>query len=293
MRSIILFTVVLLSAGLCFAQKESLLIGPGDELKVQVFDTPEMNQTVRVTDSGEVPLLFVGDVKVEGLTPGEAADVIEQVLRSKQLMLHPQVAVTVDDYATEQVSIMGQVRSPGTYEITAPVSVLNVLSEAGGLTDVADRHITIQRHGRSQEIVTYFFSNSSEAALEKSVMVYPGDIVVVPKAGIIYVLGDVGKPGGYTMSDNDSRMTVLEALANAGGANKTAIISNIKLIRKTSAGTTEIAVPLRAMQQGKQPDLAMQPDDVLFVPFSYMKNLVFNGSQIVASAGSALIYTHP
>jgi polysaccharide biosynthesis/export protein len=260
---------------------------------VQVFDTPEMEQTVRVTDAGEIPLLFIGNVKVKNLTPGEAARVIEETLKSKQLMIHPQVTVSVQEYATQQVSVMGQVRNPGTYPITAPLPVINVLSQAGGLADGADRNITIERHGDSQRIVKYFLSNSSDAAIQNSVLVYPGDTVIVPKAGIVYVLGDVGRPGGYTMADNDSEMTVLEAIATAGGTNKSAITSKVTLVRKTSNGTTEIPISLGPMERGKQSDVAMQPNDVLFVPFSYMKNLAFNGSQIAASAAGAIIYTHP
>jgi polysaccharide biosynthesis/export protein len=291
MRTLKVFVaIVLCSVAVCFGQTESLLIGPGDELRVQVFDTPEMEQTVRVTDAGEIPLLFIGNVKVENLTPGEAARVIEETLKSKQLMIHPQVTVSVEEYATQQVSVMGQVRNPGTYPITAPLPVINVLSQAGGLADGADRNITIERHGDSQRIVKYFLSNSSDAAIQNSVLVYPGDTVIVPKAGIVYVLGDVARPGGYTMADNDSEMTVLEAVATAGGTNKSAITSKVTLVRKTGNGTTEISISLGPMERGKQSDIAMQPNDVLFVPFSYMKNLAFNGSQIAASAAGAIIY---
>jgi len=289
----VLLLVTIVAAAPCFGQPESLLIGPGDELKIEVFDTPEMDQTVRVTDAGEVPLLFVGNVKVAHFTPGEAARSIEATLRSKQLMTHPQVTVSVEEYASEQVSVMGEVRKPGAFSISAPIPVIAVLSNAGGLTDVADRNITIQRHGDSAQTVNYFLSNSSDAALQNSIMVYPGDIVMVPRAGIVYVLGDVGRPGGYTMSANDSRMTVLEALATAGGTNKTAIISKVKLVRRINNGTTEIPIPLGAIEKGKEADIAMQSNDVLYVPFSYMKNIAFNGSQIAASAAGAIIYTHP
>ena len=277
----------------CLGQRESLLIGPGDELSVKVFDTAEMDQRLRVTDAGEIPLLFVGNVHVAAFTPAEAARAIEETLQRKQLMNHPHVTVHVEEYSSQEVSVIGQVRNPGTYSITTPLPVLKVLSKAGGLTEVADRNITIQRHGDSKQKLNYFLSNRSDTALENSLMVYPGDTVMVPKAGIIYVLGDVGRPGGYTMSDNDSQMTVLEAVANAGGVNKTAIASKVKLVRKTTSGTTEIPISLGAMQKGKRSDIAMQPNDVLFVPFSYMKNIVFNGSQIAASAASAVIYAHP
>ena len=285
--------ISILAAVACFGQTESLLIGPGDALRVQVFDTPEMDQTVRVTDAGEIPLLFIGNVKVANFTPAEAARAIEDTLKAKQFMNHPQVAVSVEEYASQLVSVMGQVRNPGTYPIAAPLPVLTVLSSAGGLTDAADRNITIQRHGDFQRTVKYFLSNSSDIALENSVVVYPGDTVIVPKAGIVYVLGDVGRPGGYTMSDNDSQMTVLQAIATAGGTNKTAIMSQVKLVRKTSDGATQIPIPLGAMQKGKKSDIAMQANDVLFVPFSYMKNIAFNSTQIAASAAGAAIYAHP
>jgi polysaccharide export outer membrane protein len=293
MRILKVLLILIATVVVCFGQTESLLIGAGDQLRVEVFDTPEMSQRVRVTDAGEIPLMFIGNVKVANLTPGEAARAIEDTLKSKQLMTHPQVTVSVAEYATQQVSVMGQVRNPGVFYITAPVPVINLLSNAGGLTDAADRNITIQRHGDSQHTVKYFFSNNSDDALQTSVMIYPGDIVMVPKAGIVYVLGDVGRPGGYTMSNNDSQMTVLEALATAGDTNKTAIISKVKLVRKTINGITEIPISLGAMRKGKQPDIAMQSNDVLYVPFSYMKNLALNASQITASATSAMIYTHP
>ena len=293
MRLLKVLLILIATALGCSGQTESLLIGPGDELEVEVFDTPEMTQRVRVTDAGEIPLMFIGNVKVANLTPGKAARAIEDTLKSKQLMTHPQVTVSVAEYATQQVSVMGQVRNPGVFNITAPVPVINILSNAGGLTDAADRNITIQRHGDSRRTVKYFFSNNSDDALQSSVMVYPGDIVIVPKAGIVYVLGDVARPGGYTMSNNDSQMTVLEALATAGDTNKTAIISKVKLVRKTTNGITEIPISLGAMRKGKQPDIAMQSNDVLYVPFSYMKNLALNASQITAASAGAVIYTHP
>jgi polysaccharide biosynthesis/export protein len=276
----------------CFAQNESLLIGRGDQLHIQVFDTPEMEQHPRVTDSGTVPLLFVGDVKVAGMTPGDAAREVEEALKTKQLMLHPQVAVTVEQYATQNVYVMGQVTNPGAYPISTPMSVVSVLALAGGLADPADRHITIERHSDPAQKVSYFLSNNSEVALSSDVLVYPGDTALVPKAGVVYVLGDVGRPGGYPMTTNDSQMTVLQALAMAGSANKTSILGKARLVRKTPQGAQEVPLQLAQIQQGKRPDIQMQPDDVLFLPFSWMKNVAVNAQGIAASATSAVIYAH-
>jgi polysaccharide biosynthesis/export protein len=131
---------------------------------------------------------------------------------------------------------------------------------------------------------------SRSNAMTDSVLVYPGDTVLVPKAGVVYVLGDVGRPGGYPMSTNNSQMTVLQAVAIAGSTSKTALPSKVRLVRKTASGIQDIHVSLSAMEKGSEPDLPLQADDVIFVPFSWMKNLALTSSSIAASATSATIY---
>jgi polysaccharide export outer membrane protein len=266
------------------AQKETLLIGPGDLLHFLVYDTPEMELHARVTDAGTVPFNFLGSVKVAGLTPEQAAAEIDRQLVSAGVMRHPQVTVRVEAYATEYVSVMGEVQKPGVYEIDTPHKVVDALALAGGLTAFADRHITIQRFGDSKQKVDYYYSNEGKAALSEDPMVYPGDAVVVSKAPIVYVLGDVLKPGGYPVNTNDSQMTVLEAVALAGYANHTAAVSKSKLVRKTSTGVKEIDLPLGAMEKGKTPDVALLPDDVVYIPFSFIRNIGVNGQGILASA---------
>ena len=272
------------------AQNETLLIGRGDLLHLQVYDTPEMEQHARVTDSGTIPFSFLGTVSVSGLTPAQAAEQIEHRLRAAGIMLHPNVSVRVEAYATQNASVMGQVQKPGSYEIDTGRKVVEVLAMAGGLTDIADRHITIQRSGAAQQKVEYYYSNSALAALSEDPMVYPGDTVVVPRAAVVYVLGDVSKPGGYPINTNNSSMTVLQAIAVAGYANHTAAVGKSKLVRKTPTGVQEIDLPVGAMQKGKLPDIALLPDDVVYVPFSFMRNIVVNGQGILASATSAAIY---
>src|SRR5580692_5286253 len=201
-----LYLVVLGVPTNSLAQKETLLIGPGDTLHVQVYDTPEMEQRARVTDAGDLPLSFLGDVKVVNMTPGQAAKEIEQRLIASAIMLHPQVTVRVDLYATQNVTVMGQVMKPGAYETDTRRKVVEVLALAGGLTDVADRHITIERHGDSNHKFDYYYSNIAGTALDDDPMVYPGDTVIVPKVAVVYVLGDVLKPGGYPVNTNNSKM---------------------------------------------------------------------------------------
>jgi polysaccharide biosynthesis/export protein len=273
----------------CPAQTESLLIGPGDLVQLDVIDTPELEQQVRVSDAGTVTLAFLGEVKVAGQTPSSAAAYITKQFVEKRVMKAPQVTVRIIEYATQEVSILGQVRNPGSYAVTTPQPILKVLALAGGLTDIADRNLTIKRHDTSAK-VNYYLANNADQALSDGVLVYPGDIVVVPKAAFIYVMGDVARPGGYAISTNDSHVTVLQAVAMAGSANKTAIQSHVRLIRKTATGTGETAIHLDAIEKGKQPDLPLEADDVLYVPFSWVKNAAVNASTIAASTSSAAIY---
>jgi polysaccharide export outer membrane protein len=274
------------------AQNESLLIGPGDLLHLQVYDTPEMEQRARVTDAGTIPFNFLGSVSVSGYTPEQAAELIARRLVAAGVMLHPQVTVRVEAYATQNASVMGQVQKPGIYEIDTGRKVVELLAMAGGLTDLADRHITIQRFGPARLKVEYYYSNAAVAALSDDPMVYPGDTVIVPKAAVVYVLGDVLKPGGYPISTNNSRMTVLQAIALAGYANHTAALGKSRLVRETATGVEEIGLEVSAIQKGKKPDVALLPDDVVYIPFSFMRNVGINGQGILASVASAAIYIH-
>lgn len=284
-----LLLLLLTATGLVAQVPESLLIGPGDMLHVQVFDTPELDQHARVTDAGELPLLLGGSVKVSALTPTEAARAIEKALLDGHYLVQPKVLVSVDDYATQKVSVLGEVKTPGAYAIGTPRSVLDVLTLAGGLNELADRKILIERRN-SQEKIPYFVSNKADAAFDTAIQIHPGDTLFVPKAGIVYALGDVGRPGGYTMTNNEGNISVLELVARAGGTNHSAVPSHAKLIRKDGDKYIEIALPLSAMQKGNRIDMALQPGDIVYVPFSYMRSLAMNAGGIAASAAGSVIY---
>lgn len=269
---------------------ESLLIGPGDKLHVQVFDTPEMDQSTRVDDSGDAPVMFLGAVQLGGETPEDAAQTIRTLLIHNNLMQHPQVSVTIEQYGTQDVSVGGEVNRPGSYVITAPRSILDVLDLAGGLSEFADRHIVIQRRNPASKPENYFVSNDPATELSSAVLVLPGDKVIVPRVGIAYVLGDVGRPGGYALSGNDGRTTLLQILAMSGAPNKTAMTSKIRLMRKTADGYVNIPIHVNRINAGKEPDPALTPDDVVTVPFSFTKNFLMTGPTLASSIASSTIY---
>ena len=281
------------AAGLA-ATPESLLIGSGDLLRVQVADTPELDQHPRVTDAGEVPIEGIGNVKVAGLTPAAAATVIHDGLIAAHYMVHPEVIVSVEQYATQNVSVLGEVKAAGAYPIGTPRSILDVLALAGGLNSTADRNIVIQRHGDPANLVHYNFSNDAGQAVAEQVLVNPGDVVLVPRAGIVYVLGDVNHPGGYVMANNESKMTMLQALALAGGLTKTAKQGHARLIRDLNGSYSDRDLSVGDLQEGKIPDIAMQPGDVLYIPFSFGRNIaVLGAGSIAAAAASAAVYAIP
>jgi polysaccharide biosynthesis/export protein len=294
MKKVIFVCLMSLSLAALAQSGESLRIGPGDQIHVTVVDSPELDQHPRVTDAGEVPLIGVGAVKIAGLTPAEAATAVHDKLIAAHYLNHPEVTVTVEQYATQTVSVLGQVRASGAYPIGTARPVVDVLALAGGLNELADRNIVIERRGDPEHPLHYNLANDGVVALQTSVLVYPGDTVIVPKAGIVYVLGDVNRPGGFVMDNNSTELTLLQALARAGGVSRTAKQGHAKLLRKDATGYHETQLSLGEIQKGKQQDIALAPGDVLYVPFSYAKNIAVSGSSgIISSVSSAAVYSMP
>lgn len=271
------------------SKKESLLIGAGDMLHIHVFDTPELEEDARVTDDGKLQLLLGGAVKISGLTPALAASEIEGVLKEKNLLLNPRVLVTVTQFATANVSVVGEVAHPGAYPIGTPQSIFNVLAMAGGLSEAAARTVTIERHNGGEK-VPYFIPNDPNGTKDADLKVDPGDTIIVPRAEIIYVLGDVSKPGGYAMATNDAKLSLLQLIARAGGTMPSAVPSHTKLIRKSSTGYIESTLPLNKIERGDLADIQLRADDVIFVPFSYLRNLGSTSASIIGGVGGAAIY---
>jgi polysaccharide biosynthesis/export protein len=290
MRAFRSVLILFCCVGSCLAQTESLTIGPGDLLHLKVLEAPDLEQATRVSDAGTLTLILGGKVQVAGLTPAEAAVAIERALVEGHYVLTPHVSVTTEQTATENVTILGQVRTPGSYPIATPRPILDVLALAGGLNDLAQRKVTIQRHA-SKERVDYVLSNSANAALDANVPVYPGDTVLVPKADVVYVLGDVNRPGGIAIVTNDSKLSALQALTLAGGTPPNAVPAHSRLIRKQADGThVEIPLQLSAMQKGKEPDIPLECDDIIYVPFSYARNMAVGAGSLVGATSSAAIY---
>ena len=268
----------------------TIKIGPGDLLEITVFDVPEMAQQVRVGADGKAELELLGNTALAGLTAQEAAETIARELRDREFLRRPQVNVLVKEFASQGVSVMGEVQHPGVYQVLGTRSLLDVISMAGGLTNVADTRITVKRRGEADDKVTVKLkTDDADTSVSHDVQIYPGDLVVVPRAGIVYVLGDVNRPGGFVMQDS-GKITLLEALAQAGGASKTASLKSAVLMRKSAQGYVTTKLDVSRIEHGQEPDLELGANDVLFVPSNKLKNALNSTQSVATSIGSASIY---
>jgi polysaccharide biosynthesis/export protein len=264
-------------------------IAPGDLLDISVFDVPELAQQVRVGVDGKAQLALIGNISLAGLTEEQAAEMIAGELRNRNFLVQPQVKVSIKESSTQGVSVLGEVQHPGIYQVMGPRTLPDLLSMAGGLTNVADSRVTIEHRSAPGGNVTVNLKNDDpKTLLATDLQVYPGDLVVVPRAGIVYVLGDVARPGGFVMQ-NDGGITLLQALAQAGSVSRTGSGSHAVLLRKVNGEYVTSKVNLDKIARGQQPDFALHANDILFIPNNRLKSALRNTGSIAASIGTVAI----
>ena len=268
----------------------SLVIGPGDELDVTVYGAPDLSGHTRVGSDGNISLPLVGYVHTAGLSSDQAQQAISQQLQEKHIVKEPQVSVFVKEYTNSEISVAGEVAKPGVFSVLGPHRLLDVLEAAGGLTEKASNNITIS-HRNTDELTTVHLSNDPAQMARANVDLQPGDTVVVPQAGIVYVLGEVNKPGGYALNSSGG-VTLLQVLAAAGGPTHLAAVSGTKMVRRTPSGLKELSVPMKDLLRARAADIPMNPGDIVYVPSSKVKSAL-NAGALASSAGAAAIYRIP
>jgi polysaccharide export outer membrane protein len=244
-------------------------LGNGDLIEVNVYNVPELNTKTRVSSAGDVYLPLVDYVHVGGLTINEAEVVVEKRLDQGGFVKNPHVQLSVHEYISGGASVLGEVVKPGVYPVMGEQRLFDLISAGGGLTDRAGKSITVTHRGQAPIVVP--ISRNLEDHADSNIAVFPGDSVSVRRADVIYVVGDVLKPSGFLMESG--HVSVLQAIALAGGANSTAKLGGARIIRKGPSGLTETPVPLKKLLQAKADDIQMQADDILFVPTSARKLL--------------------
>lgn len=264
--------------------------GPGDLIEVSVYNVPELTSKVRVSNSGDIYLPLIDYVHVEGLTQEEAQSVIEKRLTDGGYVRNPHVTIFVDEFTSQGVTIIGEVPKPGIYPDIGTHKLYEVVSQAGGFAQNASRKIAILRRNQADPIRVNLPRNLADD-VSGNVEIMPGDTITVPRAPVIYVVGDVGRPSGILV-DNGT-MTVLQALALAGGTNRTAKLGAARILRKgADGGVTETKVAIKKMLEAKAPDVTLQADDILFVPISGGRILASRTFEMSLSFASAMaLYT--
>ena len=274
------------------ASPMTALLGPGDCLDISEYHTPEFHSAVRVSITGTVMLPMVGEVQVGGLNEQAAARTIEAVLLAKRMLLHPLVSVLVTTYAGQDVSVLGEVARPGVYAYTVHHQLLDLISAASGLAPTAGRLVNIFHRGDPDiQHPVVLDPNGTDTGSGHNPELSPGDTVQVSRAGLVYVVGDVIRPGGFPV-DPVQGLTVMKALALAWGPTQNAATGKGLLIREQKGGRTLTALNLKRLLRGQDPDQPVQDGDILFVPDSMAKNILNRTMEsAVQSAIGVTIYS--
>jgi polysaccharide export outer membrane protein len=233
-----------------------------------------------------------GVLPVRGLTAEQAGQAIEARFHDTEVLKDPHVSVTVLEFATQGVTVLGEVKTPGVYPLLGAHGLLDLISAAGGLTASADKAITVTHRDDPNHPSIVRLESKPGSTAAANVDIQPGDTIMVSHSGIVYVVGDVGKPGGFLIENND-RLTVLQAIALAQGTNRTASLNHALLIRTIDGRRTEVPISLKKILRNKAADETLADEDILFVPSSGAKSALANVESVLPSATSAAIYRVP
>jgi polysaccharide export outer membrane protein len=248
-------------------------IGPGDFLDVSEFHTPEFHSAVRVSSAGTITLPMIDDVQIRGMNEQSAAHVIESALVARGMLLHPKVSVLVTAYAGQDVSVLGEVARPGVYPYTLHHRLLDLLSAASGLAPTAGRLVNVfHRDDPKTPHPVVLDPGGTDTGGDHNPELVPGDTVQVSRAGLVYVIGDVVRPGGFPV-DPAQGLTVVQALSLAWGPAQNAATTRALLIREQKSGRTLTELNLKRLLKGQDPDQPVHDRDILFIPDSTAKNL--------------------
>ena len=272
------------------ATSPGLVIGPGDDLEITVYGAPDLSGHTRVSADGNISMPLIGYVRIAGLSSSEAEAAIEAQLRQNSVVNNPQVSVYVKEYTSSGISVAGEVAKPGFYSALGPHRLFDVLQAAGGPTDKAANKVLISHRGQGDATTVYISKDPAEMAAS-NIDLEPGDTVVVPKAGIVFILGEVTRPGGYVLNSTGG-ITVLQIVAVAGGPTHVAAAGKTRLLRRAENGFQEQRIDLKKLLRGKAHDVAVRDEDILFIPSSAIKTAL-NASALVAVAASTAIYRVP
>jgi polysaccharide export outer membrane protein len=286
------------------------VIGSGDLLGIEVFDVPELSRDVRVNETGYISLpLIPTKISATGLTPFQLQDKLAELLQTNGLVSTPQVSVTLKEQRSQPITVIGAVKSPMVLQSVRQMTLIEVLSRAGGVAEDAGSVVIVTRpptesseNGNSDtakadadmQTFTIGLSDLLETGDSRfNIPVLGADVVSVPRAGIIYVVGAVTRPGGFVMANDRDRMTTLKVLSLAGGTIGSAKTKEAVILRKNpdTGKRDEVPVDLNKVMHLKTEDVMLQSSDILFVPDSSGKRALHRAGDVALSltTGIALV----
>ncbi|HEV2485819.1 MAG TPA: polysaccharide biosynthesis/export family protein [Terracidiphilus sp.] len=260
-------------------------LGKDDLIGISVYDAPELTRTVRVDDDGNIRLPMVQQhIKAAGLLPVELENSITTALVDEHVLVSPVVTVSVVEYHSRPITVVGAVKNPTTFQATGNVTLLEAITRAGGLTENAGAeievgHLASSANGKSVDLTERIPVHSlmNEADPAANMKLEGGETIRVPQAGQVFVVGNVKHPGPFLIT-NDSESSVLKALAIAGGLDSfSSNTAYIYRIDDSSGRKNEIPIPIKKILSRKSPDVPIYGNDMLYVPSA-------NGQRVSAKA---------
>jgi len=280
------------------------VLGPNDELSIWALGITDFSdKPVRVDPNGYLDLPLVGRARVAGLTIEQFKTELTEMLYS--YVRQPQVSVRMTDSRSQPVSVLGAVKNPGIVQLQGTKNLTEVLSLAGGLSTDAGDQVKITRSLRYGKIPLPDAKvdpekefNIAQVSLrsimqarspEENIQILGHDVITVPRADMVYVIGEVGKSGGFPLQEKEG-ISVLQALSLAGGVSRFAALSSTRILRASADGGSRIEIPLDLKQllSGKRDDVQMKPGDILFIPNSLSKNASLRAIETAIQLGTGL-----
>jgi polysaccharide export outer membrane protein len=252
------------------ASADEYRIGAKDLLEIKVIGEDKLSTTVRVSEEGKITFPYLGEIQVDGLTAAELEKKLSRLLEEKYI-INPQVKVTIKEFRSKRVSILGAISKQGSYELLGRTTLLEVLAEAGGLARDAGKEIIIirqQADGSNISIKIPVEDLMQKGDAKLNVVLEPNDIINIPVDRVvqIFVYGQVKNPGAIQVLRSNIP-TLVRAIAQAGGFTERAAKGSVVIRRKDAKGTEkEIKVNVKDIQKNKAKDIQLQADDIVYVP---------------------------
>jgi polysaccharide export outer membrane protein len=259
-------------------------IHAGDIVEVNVFDAPEYSIRMPVSPAGQIAIPYAGLFHIEGMTSIEAAHEIALLFVQNQILRDPRVIVTTQQFGYS-VTVMGEVRSPGIFPLAGKKRLIDLLTEAGGVTNQAGHVIEIFASGSMKNPQTVLWDPTLRENDNAELEIKTGETILVSKCGVVYVGGNVTRPGAFPLCESN-HTTLSEVIALAQGSKPNSYSQRTILMRTSANGTRVVqTVRLEDVLRGKKVDITMQPDDIIYIPPSILK--AAGKTALIAAVGFA------